>query len=301
MRKISYVIPTFHRRSSCRASCRYRMCWKISVNSLRPHEPTSRILLKASLAPAEEFPVLVHETAHEMLNLDPASGCTCLLFAHIGKTPFAKASCGSIPLCNNSQDLRHSYVPLSKASTSKANFLWRNLIKRVLEWNVPPSLCVSPSMTMRTLLNIFASGSKSEKSSSLGSMLLSGMAFCLSWHADQVENFSSILCEVSGHKRTCIALLCFEKTWLKVARGSRAVSVGSTAGREWATTQARRSAVRWSGYLFWSRIMARRSLPKGSISTSRTCIRTYAFNTEPRPSLVFNSYCTIKIHICLLW
>jgi hypothetical protein len=31
------------------------------------------ILLKASLAPADEFSVLVHETAHEMLHLDPAS------------------------------------------------------------------------------------------------------------------------------------------------------------------------------------------------------------------------------------
>jgi len=29
----------------------------------------------------------------------------------------------------------------------------------------------------------------------------------LSWYADQVENFSSILCEVPDHKRTCIAVL----------------------------------------------------------------------------------------------
>jgi len=29
----------------------------------------------------------------------------------------------------------------------------------------------------------------------------------LSWYADQVENFSSILCEVPDYKRTCIAVL----------------------------------------------------------------------------------------------
>jgi len=49
---------------------------KLERGNLRIAEGVSiggTILLKASLAPAEEFSVLVHETAHEMLHLNPAS------------------------------------------------------------------------------------------------------------------------------------------------------------------------------------------------------------------------------------
>ena len=49
---------------------------KLERSNLRIAEGISiggTILLKASLAPAEEFSVLVHETAHEMLHLDPAN------------------------------------------------------------------------------------------------------------------------------------------------------------------------------------------------------------------------------------
>jgi len=49
---------------------------KLERSNLRMAEGISiggTILLKASLAPAEEFSVLVHETAHEMLHLNPAN------------------------------------------------------------------------------------------------------------------------------------------------------------------------------------------------------------------------------------
>ncbi|MHC4118465.1 MAG: ArdC-like ssDNA-binding domain-containing protein [Planctomycetota bacterium] len=49
---------------------------KLERSNLRIAEGISiggTILLKASLAPADEFSVLVHETAHEMLHLDPSS------------------------------------------------------------------------------------------------------------------------------------------------------------------------------------------------------------------------------------
>jgi antirestriction protein ArdC len=49
---------------------------KLERSNLRIAEGISiggTILLKASLAPAEEFSVLVHETAHQMLHLDPAN------------------------------------------------------------------------------------------------------------------------------------------------------------------------------------------------------------------------------------
>jgi antirestriction protein ArdC len=49
---------------------------KLERSNLRIAEGISiggTILLKASLAPADEFSVLVHETAHEILHLDPAN------------------------------------------------------------------------------------------------------------------------------------------------------------------------------------------------------------------------------------
>jgi hypothetical protein len=49
---------------------------KLERSNLRIAEGISiggTILLKASLAPADEFSVLVHETAHEMLHQDPAN------------------------------------------------------------------------------------------------------------------------------------------------------------------------------------------------------------------------------------